>query len=130
MAKKKTRSLPVQAALGAAKNILCVLVLAAALSALVLGGIIPQEAIGTAAVAANALAVFLGSLITAAGCAQKRLTLVLASCGGYLALLLLGNLLLIGQMQGWLLIAAPSLGMALLAAVLASRKAKPKRHRL
>lgn len=131
MAKKKVRrSMPVQIALGSVLDFAFMAALTAAASWLVLGGLIGQGRIGEAALTANALAVFLGSLFAARGFAQKKLPLTLASAVGYLVLLLLGNLLFVGAPAGgWMLVVLPTMGAAALAALLASRKPKAKRRR-
>ena len=131
MAKRKgNRSVPVQIALGSAADLLCMAALTAAASALVLGGVIGQGRIGTAALCANALAVFLGSLIAARGFSQKKLLLTLASAGGYVLLLLFGNLLFFGAPPTKALhLIGPALGAALLAALLANRRPKGRRRR-
>ena len=128
--KKGTGSIPAQIALGSAADILCMLVLTAIASWLVLGGAIGQGRIRTAALAANALAVFLGSLFAAHRFAQRKLLFTLASAGGYLLLLLLGNLAFVkGTPDGLLWVMLPALGAATLAALLASRKPKTRRRR-
>ena len=131
MAKKKgTRSVPVQIALASAGELFCMLALSAIAAALVRAGIISQGSMKTAALCASAIAVFLGSLFAAKGFVQKKLPLTMAACIGYLAALLLGNLLFAkGAPQGVLLVAGPALGAALLAALLAGRKPKPKYRR-
>ena len=128
--KKAVRSAPVQIAIGSAADLGFMLALAAIMSALVLGGAIGQGSVRTAGLCANALAVFLGSLIAAKGFSQKRLPLTMASTGGYLLLLLFGNLLFVGTAPtGALAVVLPSAGAAFLAAMLASRKPKTRRRR-
>ena len=131
MARKKgTGSIPAQIALGSAADILCMLILTAIASVMVLGGTIGQGSIQTAALAANALAVFFGSLFAAHRFVQRKLLLTLASAGGYLLLLLLGNLAFVkGMPEGILRVMLPALGAATLAALLASRKPKTRRRR-
>ena len=128
--KKSVRSVPVQIAIGSAADLCCMLALTAIMAGLVLGGAIGQGSIRTAALCANALAVFLGSLLAAKGFSQRRLPMTLASVGGYLLLLLLGNLLFVGAAPtGALAVCLPSIGAAILAALLASRKPRPRRRR-
>ena len=128
--KKAVRSAPVQIAIGSAADLGFMLALMAIMSALVLGGAIGQGSVQTAGLCANALAVFLGSLIAAKGFSQKRLPMTLASAGGYLLLLLLGNLLFVDAAPtGALAVVLPSAGAAFLAAMLASRKPKTRRRR-
>lgn len=131
MARKKgTGSIPAQIALGSAADVLCMLALTALASALTLGGAIGQGSIQMAALAANALAVFLGSLFAARRFAQRKLLFTLASAGGYLLLLLLGNLAFVkGMPEDVLRVMLPALGAATLAALLASRKPKTRRRR-
>ena len=102
--KKAARSASVQIAIGSASDLVCMLALTAVMAALTLGGAIGQGSIRTAALCANALAAFLGSLLAAKGFSQRRLPMTLLSVGGYLLLLLLGNLLFVG--------AAPTDGLA------------------
>ena len=131
MAKKKgTRSIPVQIALASLGELFCMLALTAISAALVRAGVISQGSMEMAALFASALAVFFGSLMAAGRFSQKKLPLTMAACGGYLAALLLGNLLFTeGAPHGVLLVAGPALGAALLAALLAGRKPKPKYRR-
>ena len=94
------------------------------------GGAIGQGSIRTAALCANALAAFLGSLLAAKGFSQRRLPMTLASTGVYLLLLLLGNLLFVGAAPtDGLAVCLPSIGTAILAALLVSRKPKTRRRR-
>ena len=102
--KKAVRSVPAQIVIGSAAELGFMLALTAVMAALVLGGAIGQGSIRTAALCANTLAAFLGSLLAAKGFLQRRLPMTLLSVGGYLLLLLLGNLLFVG--------AAPTDGLA------------------
>ena len=102
--KKAVRSVPAQIVIGSAAELGFMLALTAVMAALTLGGAIGQGSIRTAALCANALAAFLGSLLAAKGFSQRRLPMTLASTGVYLLLLLLGNLLFVG--------AAPTDGLA------------------
>ena len=131
MAKKKgTRSTGVLLAMAAAGEVVLMLALSAISAALVKAGILAQSSIGTAGLGANALAVFLGSLLAARKFSQKKLPLTMAACGGYLALLLLANLLFLpGMPAGALGVICPAAAAALLAAVLAGRKPKRRYHR-
>ena len=123
--KKAARSASVQIAIGSASDLVCMLALTAVMAALVLGGAIGQGSIRTAALCANALAAFLGSLLAA-----RRLPMTLASTGVYLLLLLLGNLLFVGAAPtDGLAVCLPSIGAAILAALLVSRKPKTRRRR-
>ena len=132
MAKKKApRSMPQQIALVCAADLVCMAVLTIAASALVRAGVIGQGRIHTAALAANTMAVFLGSLLAIRGCAQKKLPAAMAGCTGYLVLLLLGNLAFVSAPPGGIVwVAAPAIGCAFLASVLASRNPKPKHKRV
>ena len=132
MAKKKApRSMPQQIALVCAADLVCMAVLTTAASALVRAGVIGQGIIRAAALAANALAVFLGSLLAVKGGAQKKLPAAMAGCAGYLVLLLLGNLAFVSTPPGGIVwVAAPAIGCAFLASVLASRSPKPRRKRV
>ena len=128
--KKAVRSVPVQIAIGSAAELCCMLALTAIMTALVLGGAIGQGSIRTAALCANTLAVFIGSLFAAKGFSQRRLPMTMACTGGYLLLLLLGNLLFVGAApSGALAVCLPSIGAAILAALLVSRKPKTRRRR-
>ena len=131
MARKKgTRSVPVQIAIGSAAGLALMLALTALASVLVLRGVIGQGSIPAAGLCASALAAFAGSLFAAKGFAQRRLLYTLASTGGYLLLLLLGNLLFVSAPPGGILwVAVPALGAAIFAALLASRKPKRSRRR-
>lgn len=131
MAKKKgNRSVPVTLAMAAAGEVGLMLALSAASAALVKSGVISQSAIGTAGLASNALAVFLGSLLAARQLQQKKLPLTMAACGCYLALLLLSNLLFLpGMPAGMIGVVCPAAAAALLAAVLAGRKPKRRYRR-
>lgn len=131
MAKKKgTRSTGVLLAMAAAGEALLMLALSAISAALVKAGVIAQGSIGAAGLASSALAVFLGSLLAAKQFQQKKLPLTMAACGGYLALLLIGNLLFLpGMPAGMIGVVCPAAAAALLAAVLAGRKPKRRYHR-
>lgn len=64
------------------------------------------------------------------GVSQRRLPMTLASTGVYLLLLLLGNLLFVGAAPtDGLAVCLPSIGAAILAALLVSRKPKTRRRR-
>ena len=128
--KKAVRSVPVQIAIASAADLGFMLALTAIMAALTRGGAIGQGSIRTAALGANALAVFIGSLIAAKGFSQRRLPMTMAGAGGYLLLLLLGNLLFVGAApSGAFAVCLPSAGAAILAALLASRKPKTRRRR-
>ena len=128
--KKAVRSVPAQLGIGCAAALGCLLALTAVRAALTLGGAIGQGSIRTAALCANALAAFLGSLLAAKGFSQRRLPMTLASTGVYLLLLLLGNLLFVGAAPtDGLAVCLPSIGAAILAALLVSRKPKTRRRR-
>ena len=128
--KKAARSASVQIAIGSASDLVCMLALTAVMAALVLGGAIGQGSIRTAALCANALAAFLGSLLAAKGFSQRRLPMTLASTGVYLLLLLLGNLMFVGAAPtDGLAVCLPSIGATILAALLVSRKPKTRRRR-
>ena len=131
MAKKKgTRSTGVLLAMAAAGEVLLMLALSAISAALVRSGVIGQSSIGAAGLGANALAVFLGSLLAARKFSQKKLPLTMAACGCYLALLLLSNLLFLpGKPAGVLGVICPAALAALLASVLAGRKPKRRYRR-
>ena len=131
MARKKgARSVPAQLAIGSAADLCFLLVLTAIASALVLGGAIRQGSIQKAALCANALAAFAGSLIAARGFSQRRLLSTLACTAGYLLLLLFGNLLFVSAPPGGVLwVAAPALAASTLACLLVSRKPKRGRRR-
>jgi len=131
MAKKKgTRSTGVLLAMAAAGEVVLMLALSAISAALVKAGILAQSSIGTAGLGANALAVFLGSLLAARKFSQKKLPLTMAACGCYLALLLIANLLFLpGMPAGALGVICPAAAAALLAAVLAGRRPKRSYHR-
>ena len=131
MAKKKgTRSTGVLLAMAAAGEVVLMLALSAISAALVKAGILAQSSIGTAGLGANALAVFLGSLLAARKFSQKKLPLTMAACGGYLALLLLANLLFLpGMPAGALGVICPAAAAALLAALLAGRRPKRRYRR-
>ena len=79
--KKAARSASVQIAIGSASDLVCMLALTAVMAALVLGGAIGQGSIRTAALCANALAAFLGSLLAAKGFSQRRLPMTLCKHG-------------------------------------------------
>ena len=132
MAKKKVqRSVPAQIMFGLAADTACLLAFLAIASALVLGGVIGQGSISKAALTANGFAVFAGSLIAGGGCAQKKLLMIMASCGAYVLVLLLGNLLFVSAPpSGILAVAGPAFCAALIAALLVSRKPKTKRRRI
>ena len=68
--KKAVRSVPAQIVIGSASDLVCMLALTAVMAALVLGGAIGQGSIRTAALCANALAAFLGSLLAHRGMAH------------------------------------------------------------
>ena len=126
--KKASRSTASRILIGSAADLGLMFLLSAAAAAMVLGGAIGQGSIRTAALAANAIAVFGGSLIAAKGFNRQKLLMTLASAGGYLLVLLLGDLLFIGAVPaGAGAVALPALGAALAAAVLASRKPKGRR---
>ena len=127
--KKAARSASVQIAIGSASDLVCMLALTAVMAALVLGGAIGQGSIRTAALCANALAAFLGSLLAAKGFSQRRLPMTLLSVGGYLLLLLLGNLFVGAAPTDGLAVCLPPIGAAILAALLVSRKPKTRRRR-
>ena len=128
--KKANRSVPVQIAIGSAADMLCMLALTAIAAGLTLGGVIGQGSVRTAALCANALAVFLGGFLTAKRAVQRRLPIVLAGAGGYLALLLIGNLLLVRAAPADVpAVILPAVGAAVLAALLASRRPARKRRR-
>lgn len=131
MAKKKgPEQMPVTIAKGTVANCVCLLVLAALGAALVLGGAVGQGSIGTLALVCSAAAAFLGSLITAARCPQKRLAVTMACCCGYLLVLLMGNLLFVrASPSGFALVVVPAIFAAGLAAMLASRPRK-KRYKV
>ena len=117
--KKAARSVPAQIVIGSAAEL-----------GFMLGGAIGQGSIRTAALCANALAAFLGSLLAAKGFSQRRLPMTLLSVGGYLLLLLLGNLLFVGAAPtDGLAVCLPPIGAAILAALLVSRKPKTRRRR-
>ena len=63
--KKAVRSVPAQIVIGSAAELGFMLALTAVMAALTLGGAIGQGSIRTAALCANALASFLGSLLAA-----------------------------------------------------------------
>ena len=70
------------------------------------------------------------SLLAAKGFSQRRLPMTLASTGVYLLLLLLGNLLFVGAAPtDGLAVCLPSIGAAILAALLVSRKPKTRPRR-
>ena len=128
--KKAVRSVPAQIVIGGAAELGFMLALTAVMAALTLGGAIGQRSIRTAALCVNALAAFLGSLLAAKGFSQRRLPMTLASTGVYLLLLLLGNLLFVGAAPAdGLAVCLPSIGAAILAALLVSRKPKTRRRR-
>lgn len=128
--KKAVRSVPAQIVIGSAAELGFMLALTAVMAALTLGGAIGQGSIRTAALCANTLAAFLGSLLAAKGFSQRRLPMTLLSVGGYLLLLLLGNLLFVGEApSGALAVCLPPIGAAILAALLVSRKPKTRRRR-
>lgn len=131
MAKKKgTTSAGVLLAMAAAGEVLLMLALSAISAALVKAGVIAQGSIGAAGAASSALAVFLGSLVAAKQFQQKKLPLTMAACGGYLAALLIGNLLFLpGMPAGAIGVVCPAAAAALLAAVLAGRKPKRRYRR-
>ena len=131
MAKKKgTRSIPVQLAIGSAADLGFMLGLTAIASALVLSGVIGQGGIPAAGLCANAMAVFLGSLIAARGFSQRRLLSTLTCTAGYLLVLLLGNLLFVSAPpDGVLWVAVPALAASTLACLLVSGKPKRGRRR-
>ena len=132
MAKKKVqRSVPGQIAFGLAADAGCLLVFLTAASALVLGGMIGQGSIDRAALVANGMAVFVGSLLAGRFCAQRKLPMILASCGVYILILLLGNLLFVSAPpSGILAVAGGAFCAALIAALLSSRRPKSKRRRI
>lgn len=129
MAKKKKgpERMPVQVAKGIAVDCLCLLALVALGAALVRGGVVGQGSIGTLALVCSAAAVFLGSLIIAARSRQKCLPTAMAACGGYLLVLLMGNLLFVrATPSGFAMVVVPGVLMAGLAAIVASRPRKKR----
>ena len=128
--KKAARSVPAQIVIGSAAELGFMLALTAVMAALTLGCAIGQGSIRTAALCANALAAYLGSLLAAKGFLQRRLPMTLASTGVYLLLLLLGNLLFVGAAPtDGLAVCLPPIGAAILATLLVSRKPKTRRRR-
>lgn len=129
--KKRVRSVPAQLALGAGVNALCALALESVAAALVLGGVIGQGRISQAALAANALAVFVGSLLSCRMYAARKLWMTLGACGAYLLALLAGNLVAIdAPPSGFTLVTLPALAAAILAVLLAGRQGKGWHRRI
>ena len=129
--KKRTLTTPAQLALGAGINALCTLALLAAAAGLVLGGLIGQGSMDAAALAANALAVFLGSLLSVRRYPARKAVMCLGACGVYLLALLMGNLLFVkSPPSGFTLVTFSALAAALMAALLAGRPGKGRRRRL
>ena len=128
--KKVVHGVPAQIAIGSAADLCFALALTAVMAALTLSGAIGQGSMETAALCANALAVFLGSLLAAKSFSQRRLPMTLVSAGGYCLLLLFGNLLFVGAApSGVLAVVLPSVGAAALAALLTGRKPRARRRR-
>lgn len=98
-------------------------------SALVLGGVIGQSQIETAAVTAMTLAVFLGCRIGVRGAKEGILFTALMQAGGFLVVLLLMNLLLFADVpSGALPVCGLTAAAAAVSALTASGRRKGKRH--
>ena len=127
--KSEIRKDVLNACKGAALSLLLGAVLAALASALVLGGVIPQARLETAAQVCGVLAVFCGTLLAQRGQKERLLITGLLGCCLYLAVLLLIGLALPGSTENsFLLPAAFSLAAAAGACVLGGRK--PKRGKV
>lgn len=126
MGKKTNGDLLLTIARGVALNTLCVLALLALTAALTLRGVVGQGSVREAAAVCSALGVLAGSFAAQRWYPAKKLPLTMAGCGGYLALLVLLNLLFSGsRFAGVWGIALPALLGSSLAAMLGSR---PKRR--
>ena len=98
-------------------------------SALVLGGVIGQAQIKTAALGAMTLAVFLGCRIGGRGAKEGKLPTALMQAGGFLIVLLLGNLLVFADVpSGALPVCGLSAAAAAVSALTASGRRKGKRR--